>query len=151
MAGSPGARQPAEESMTAAGGLGDGEQLASVKDRSATTREATASTARPLGSKTRAASTAPENRSTEAEAREEPTTPPEAAPGMVGPAVRPKSPPPPVAVEEEDVVEEIIHAEPQTQFVRIFRKHGDEVVVVEEEDTPKEMRRLKSSLARVVK
>ena len=57
---------------------------------------------------------------------------------------------PPAAV-EEDVVEEIIHAKPQTQSVRIFRKRGDEVVVVEEEDTPKEMRRLKSALAGVVK
>ena len=72
---------------------------------------------------------------------------------MVGPAVRPKSPlvVPPAAVEEEDVVEEIIRAEPQTQSVRIFRKRGDEVVVVEEEGTPKEMRRLKSTLAGVVK
>jgi len=72
---------------------------------------------------------------------------------MVGPTVRPKSPPVvlPAAVEEEDVVEEIIHAEPQTQSIRIFRKRGDEVVVVEEEDTPKEMRRLKSAVARVVK
>ena len=54
---------------------------------------------------------------------------------MVGPAVRPKSPP---------VV-------PQTQSVRIFHKRGDEVVVVEEEDTPKEMRWLKSTLTGVIK
>ena len=53
--------------------------------------------------------------------------------------------------EEEDEVEEIIHAEPQTQPVRIFRKRGDEVIVVEEEDTPKEMRWLKSALTGVVK
>ena len=49
------------------------------------------------------------------------------------------------------MVEEIIRAEPQTQSVRIFRKRGDEVVVIEEEDTPKEMKRLKSALAGVVK
>ena len=54
-------------------------------------------------------------------------------------------------MEEEDVVEEIIRAKPQTQSVRIFRKRGDEVVVIEEEDTPKEMKRLKSALAGVVK
>ena len=54
-------------------------------------------------------------------------------------------------MEEEDVVEEIIRAEPQTQSVRIFCKRGDKVVVIEEEDTPKEMKRLKSALARVVK
>ena len=72
---------------------------------------------------------------------------------MVGPAVRPKSPlvVPLATVEEEDVVEEIIRAKPQTQSVRIFRKRGDEVVVIEEEDTPKEMKRLKSTLAGVVK
>ena len=72
---------------------------------------------------------------------------------MVGPVVWPKSPPvvPPVTVEKEDMVEEIIRAEPQTQSVRIFRKRGDEVVVVKEEDTPKEMRRLKSTLAGVIK
>ena len=58
---------------------------------------------------------------------------------------------PPAVVEEEDVVEEIVRAEPQTQTVRIFRKRGDEVVVVEEEDTPKETRWLKSALARVIK
>jgi len=44
------------------------------------------------------------------------------------------------------VVEEIIHAELQIQSVRIFHKRGDEVVVVKEEDTPEEMRRLKSAL-----
>ena len=72
---------------------------------------------------------------------------------MVGPAVQPQSPSgvSPAAAEEEDVVEEIIRAEPHTQSIRIFRKRSDEVVVVEEEDTPKEMRRLKSTLARVVK
>ena len=58
---------------------------------------------------------------------------------------------PPAVAEEEDVVEEIVRAEPQTQTVRIFRKRGDEVVVVEEEDTPKETGWLKSALARVIK
>ena len=53
--------------------------------------------------------------------------------------------------EEEDEVEEIIHDEPQSQPIRIFRKRGDEVIVVEEEDNPKEMRWLKSALARVIK
>ena len=72
---------------------------------------------------------------------------------MVGPVVWPKSPPvvQPVTVEKEDMVEEIIRAEPQTQSVRIFHKRGDKVVVVEEEDTPREMRWLKSTLAGVVK
>ena len=72
---------------------------------------------------------------------------------MVGPAVQPQSHPvvPPATAEEEDMVEEIVRAEPQTQSVQIFYKRGDEVVVVEEEDTPKEMRRLKSTLAGVIK
>ena len=48
-------------------------------------------------------------------------------------------------------MEEIIRVEPQTQSVRILRRRGDEVVVVEEEDTPKEIRRLKSTLTGVVK
>ena len=96
---------------------------------------------------------APEHGSSGPEAREELTAPPEATQDTVGPAVWPKSPPvvPPAAMEEEDVVEEIIRAEPQTQSVRIFHKRGDEVVVIEEEDTPKEMKRLKSALAGVVK
>ena len=57
----------------------------------------------------------------------------------------------PTAAEEEDEVEEIIRDEPQTQSIRILRKRSDEVVVVEEEDTPREMKRLKSALGGVVK
>ena len=51
----------------------------------------------------------------------------------------------------EDEVEEIEHAEPRPQSVQILHKCGDKVVVVEEEDTTKEMRRLKSALGGVVK
>ena len=57
----------------------------------------------------------------------------------------------PTAVEEEDEVEEIVRDEPRTQSVRILCKRSAEVVVVEEEDTPREMRRLKSALSGVVK
>ena len=134
------------------GGPGDGEGSASAEDGSATTREAMAGTVGHSGSETGATGIAPEHLSSGPEVREELIAPPEAAQDMVGPTVWPKSPPvaPPAAMEEEDVVEEIIHAEPQTQSVRIFHKRGDEVVVVEE-DTPKEMRWLKSTLAGVVK
>ena len=52
---------------------------------------------------------------------------------------------------EEDEVEEIERAKPRPQAVRILRKRGDEVVVIEEEDTTREMRRLKTALARVIK
>ena len=48
-------------------------------------------------------------------------------------------------------MEEIERDEPRPQSVRILRKLGDEVVVVEEEDTTREMRRLKSALAGVMK
>ena len=48
-------------------------------------------------------------------------------------------------------MEEIERHEPRPQSVRILCKHGDEVVVVEEEDTTREMRRLKSALVGVMK
>ena len=51
---------------------------------------------------------------------------------------------------EEDEVEEIERAEPQPQSVRIIRKHGEEVVVIEEENTTKEMKRLRSAVAGVM-
>ena len=48
-------------------------------------------------------------------------------------------------------MEEIKREESRPQAVRILRKRGDEVVVVEEEDTTRELRRLESTLARVMK
>ena len=138
MSGSPGARQPAKESTTAVGGLKDGERSASARDGSVTIPEATAITAMPSVAEAGATSEAPESGSAKPVVPEELTAPPEASQGMVGPAVRPQCPPAvsPAATEEEDEVEEIVRAEPRTQYVRILRKHGDEVVVVEEEDTP---------------
>ena len=71
---------------------------------------------------------------------------------MVGAIVRPWSPPVvPRAMAEEDEVEEIKRAEPLPQAIRILRKHRDEVVIIEEEDTTREMRRLKTALAGVMK
>ena len=52
---------------------------------------------------------------------------------------------------EEDKVEEIVHDKHQPQAVRILQKHGDEIVIVEEEDTTKEFRRLETSLTGVMK
>ena len=57
----------------------------------------------------------------------------------------------PRATTEEDEVEEIERAEPRPQSVRILCKRGYEVVVIEEEDTTREMRRLKTALAGVMK
>ena len=56
----------------------------------------------------------------------------------------------PAAV-EKDEVEEIEREESRPQAVRILHKCGDEVVVVEEEDTTRELRRLESALAGVMK
>ena len=71
---------------------------------------------------------------------------------MVGATGWPRSPlVVPRAMAEEDEMEEIERAEPRPQYVRILHKRGDKVVVVEEEDTTREMRRLKSTLGRVMK
>ena len=51
---------------------------------------------------------------------------------------------------EEDEVVEIEHAAPKPQSVRILRKRGEEVVVVEEENTTREIKRLKSAVAGVM-
>ena len=57
----------------------------------------------------------------------------------------------PPAAEEEDEVEEIEREESQPQAIRILCKRGDEVVVIEEEDTTREVRRLESTLYTVMK
>ena len=70
---------------------------------------------------------------------------------MVGCSVQPSSPQrAPLAAEEEDKVEEIDHEGSQSQTVCIFRKRGDEVVVVEE-DTTREVKRLRSTLCTAMK
>ena len=57
----------------------------------------------------------------------------------------------PPAAAEDDKVEEIEHEEPRAQAVRILRKRSDDIVIVEEEDTTREFRRLETSLTRVMK
>ena len=119
VSGSPSARQSAEKSTTAAGGAGDGEVSASVEAGSAIMPEATSGSARPLGAKTGVASEATESRSARPGVPEELTVLPEGTHVMLGPTVRPQSPPAasPTAAEEEDEVEEIVHDEPRTQSV----------------------------------
>ncbi|XP_066365569.1 uncharacterized protein [Miscanthus floridulus] len=51
---------------------------------------------------------------------------------------------------EKDKVEEIECAEPQLQSIRIIHKRGDEVMVIEEENTTREMKRLKPAITRVM-
>ena len=53
-------------------------------------------------------------------------------------------------MKEEDEVEEIGRKESQPQAVRILRKWGDKVVVVEEETT-REVKRLWSTLSTAMK
>ena len=48
-------------------------------------------------------------------------------------------------------MEEIEREEARPQAIRILRKRGDEVVVVEEEDTTREVRRLESTLSTAMK
>ena len=149
---SPGTRQSAKESTATADGLGGGERLASTADGSAAALEATVGTAGSSGAKARVADVAPESRAERPAVPEEQTALPEASEGVVGHAIRPPSPQVvPPAVAEEDEVEEIERDEPRPQSIRILRKRDDEVVVVKEEDTTREMRRLKSTIARVMK
>ena len=82
----------------------------------------------------------------------EETAVPDSLERMVGTAIRPPSPKVvPLATMEEDEVEEIVCDEPRPQAVWILRKRGEEIVIVEEEDTTKEFRRLETSLTGVMK
>jgi len=56
----------------------------------------------------------------------------------------------PQATVEEDEVVEIERVEPKPQSVQILQKCGEEVVVVEEEDTTREIKRLKTAVAGVM-
>ena len=104
-----------------------------------------------LESETAAVVDAPEAEDATPSVAEEQLSPLAAMPGMVGAAVRPQSPPvvPQSTVEEDEVVE-IEHAAPKPQSVWILRKRGEEVVVVEEENTTREIKRLKSAVAGVM-
>jgi len=99
-----------------------------------------------------APSTIVESVAEELSAPKEQTAVPDTLEGMVRPAIRPPSPKvvPPAAM-EEDEVEEIMRDEPRPQAVQILRKHSDEIVIVEEEDTTKEFRSLETSLSGVMK
>ena len=75
---------------------------------------------------------------------------PEASEGMVGHAMRPPSPLVAPPAMKEDEVEEIEHEEARPQAIQILHKRGDEVVVVEE-DTTREVKRLESTLSMAMK
>ena len=123
-----------------------------MADGLATMPRATARTIESSAANAGDADAAPESGAAKPVAPEEQTTPPLVLQGVVKPAVRPWSPPMvPLATEEEDEVEEIEREESRPQAIRILRKRGDEVVVVEKEDTTRELRRLESTLSEVMK
>jgi len=149
---SPGARQHAGEPIAAVGGLGSGKQLSSMTNESATAPSAMAGTAGSSRAEAVVTNIASESRAENLAVLKDRTALLEASEGMVGPAIQPPSPQVvPLAATEEDEVEEIERDEPRPQVVRILRKRGDDIVVVEEEDTTREFRRLKTALAGVTK
>ena len=126
--------------------------LAPTADGSAMMPRATVETAGSLAANAGYAGATPESGVAKPVGPEKQLAPPEASQGVVGPAVQPWSHPVvPTATVEEDEVEEIEHEESRPRTVQIIHKRGNEVVVVEEEDTTKELRRLESTLVRVMK
>ena len=87
------ARQLEEESTAATGGLGEGERVALTMDGLAAVPEATARAAGSSGAEAGVSSDAPESGVAKLVAPKEQTAPPKVAQGMVGPTVRPRSPP----------------------------------------------------------
>ncbi|XP_066358049.1 uncharacterized protein [Miscanthus floridulus] len=100
-----------------------------------------------LGAEARVTDAAPEAGAEKPTVPKEQTALPKSSNGVIGHVVQPRSPTvvPPAAA-EEDEVEEIEREESQPQAVRILYKRGHEVVVVEEEDTTRELRRLEFTL-----
>jgi len=125
--------------------------LAHTTGASATATEATTKKVDTLEAETAAVVDAPEAMDATPPTAEEQTSSPAGVPGVVGAAGRPQSPPVvPQATAEEDEVVEIERAAPKPQSIWILRKHGEEVVVVEEENTTREIKRLKSTVAGVM-
>ena len=141
---SPSARWPVKESTATTDGLGGGEWLAPMVDEPVAVLGAMARAVGSSKADAGVADTAPESRV------EKPVLP-EASKGMVGHTVRPPRPLVVPPAMEEDKVEEIEHEEAQPQAIWILRKWGDKVVVVEEEDTTREVRRLVSTLSTAMK
>ncbi|XP_066320251.1 uncharacterized protein [Miscanthus floridulus] len=118
---------------------------------SATATAATTEKVVTLEMETAAVVDAPEVTDATPSTAEEQTSSPVGMLGVVGAAVRPQSPPVvPQATAEEDEVVEIERAALEPQFVRILQKCGEEVVVIEEENTTREIKRLKSAIAGVM-
>ena len=147
---SSGTRRPIEESTTTTDGLGGGEQLAPTVGEPAALPRATMGAIGSLEVDARVTDATPESRAEKSVEPEEQTVLPEALEGMVRHAVRPLNPLVVPLAMEEDEVKEIEHEEARPQAIRILHKRGDEVVVVEE-DTTREVRRLESTLSMAMK
>ena len=148
---SPSVRRAEDEPAVAPSSPGDGESLAHTMGESATATAATTKKVVTVETETAAAVDAPEVTDTTPSTAEEQTSSPAGAPGVVGAAVQPRSPPKvPQATMHEDEVVEIERTAPEPQSVQILRKRGEEVVVVEEENTTREIKRLKSAVAGVM-
>ena len=129
----------------------DGESLAHTTGASATATVAMTEKVVTLEAETVAVVDAPEVTYATPSTAEERTSSPAGVPGVVRAAVRPRSPPnTPQATVEEDEVMEIERAAPEPQSIWILWKRGEEVVVVEEENTTREIKRLKSAVAGVM-
>ena len=89
---SPGARQHAGEPIAAIGRLGDGKQLSSMANESATAPLATASTAGSSGVEAVVTSVVLESRAENLAVPKEQTVLPAASEGMVGPTIQPPRP-----------------------------------------------------------
>ena len=148
---SSGARRPTEKSTKAVDELGDGEQLVLTVDEPAAVPRAMAGAAGSLEAEVGVADAVSESRVEKSVVPEEQTALPKASDGMVGHAVWPPNPLVVPPAMEEDKVEEIEHEEARPQAVRILCKWGNEVVVVEEKDTTREVRRLESTLSTAMK
>ena len=111
---SPSARSTEDGPAAAVSGPSDGESLAHVTGASATTTEATTKKVGTLEAETAAVVDAPEAEDAAPSMAEEQPSPPTAMPGVVGAAVRPRSPPvAPQSTAEEDEVVEIERAAPK--------------------------------------
>ena len=141
-------RRAEDEPAVAPSSPGDGESLAHMMGASATTTVATTEKVVTLEAETAAVVDAPEAIDATPSTAVEQTSSPAGMLGVVGAVVRPRSPSVvPQATAEEDEVVEIEHAAPEPRSVWILRKRGEEVVVVEEENTTREIKRLKSAVA----
>ena len=141
-----------EDLTTVIDGVGGGERSATTTGDSIETLVATVRAAKSSKVEARAGGAVPESGAQRPVASKEQATHPEMSQGMVGRSVQPPCPQgAPPAVEEEDGVEEIEREGSQTQTVRMFCKRGEEIVVVEKEDTTREVKRLRSPLCTTMK